>query len=70
MFSLATESPVAVLRLEHGKVNALDLQLCQALTTQLHSLAVHNCRALIITGAGNAFSAGVDLVHLTQGGAD
>ncbi len=70
MFSVDTGNPIAVIRLEHGKVNAMDLSLCQALTQQLALLAAHPCRAVVITGAGNSFSAGVDLVQLTQGGAD
>jgi enoyl-CoA hydratase len=70
MFSIDTENPVAVLRLEHGKVNAMDLALCEALTQQLALLATHPCRAVIITGTGNSFSAGVDLVQLTQGGVE
>lgn len=70
MFSVDTESPIAVLRLEHGKVNAMDLALCEALTQQLALLATHPCRALVITGTGNSFSAGVDLVQLTQGGTE
>jgi len=69
MFSIDTDGPIATLRLEHGKVNAMDLSLCEALITQLAALAAHRCRALVITGAGNSFSAGVDLVQLTQGGA-
>jgi enoyl-CoA hydratase len=70
MFSLNTEASIAVLRLEHGKVNAMDLTLCEAVTQQLQALATDSCRAVVITGAGNSFSAGVDLVQLTQGGAD
>lgn len=70
MFSIDTENPIAVLRLEHGKVNAMDLQLCEALTQQLALLATHPCRAVVITGTGNSFSAGVDLVQLTQGGVE
>ena len=70
MFSLKAEGPVAVLRLEHGKVNAMDLPLCDSLTEQLQALTSDTCRAVVITGAGSSFSAGVDLVQLTQGGAD
>ncbi|HUR19718.1 MAG TPA: enoyl-CoA hydratase/isomerase family protein [Vicinamibacterales bacterium] len=70
MFSIDTENPVAVLRLEHGKVNAMDLALCEALTQQLALLATHPCRAVVLTGTGNSFSAGVDLVQLTQGGVE
>ncbi len=70
MFSIDTATPTAVLRLEHGKVNAMDLPLCEALTQQLALLATHPCRAVVITGTGNSFSAGVDLVQLTQGGSE
>jgi enoyl-CoA hydratase len=70
MFSIDTENPVAVLRLNHGKVNAMDLALCEALTQQLALLVTHPCRAVVITGTGNSFSAGVDLVQLTQGGVE
>ena len=70
MFSIDTENPIAVLRLEHGKVNAMDLALCEALTQQLALLATHPCRAVVVTGTGNSFSAGVDLVQLTQGGVE
>ena len=68
MFLIDREGPVAVLRLEHGKVNAMDMALCESLTLELTRLAGHPCRALVITGTGNSFSAGVDLVQLTQGG--
>jgi enoyl-CoA hydratase len=70
MLSIDTGNPIAVLRLEHGKVNAMDLALCEALTQQLAQLATHSCRAVVITGTGTSFSAGVDLVQLTQGGAE
>ena len=69
MFSLTTENSITVLRLDHGKVNAMDLPLCEALTVQLQRLASDPCLGVVITGAGNSFSAGVDLVQLTQGGA-
>lgn len=70
MFSIDTSTPTAIVRLAHGKVNALDLQLCEALTEQLDQLQHDHCSSLVITGAGNSFSAGVDLIQLTQGGAE
>ena len=54
------------LRLEHGKVNALDLELCQAFTKTLKDTEHTDARAMVITGAGPSFSAGVDLVRLLQ----
>ncbi|MSO50036.1 MAG: enoyl-CoA hydratase/isomerase family protein, partial [Acidobacteria bacterium] len=68
MFSCEREEGVAVLRLEHGKVNAMDLPLCEALTKQLGVLAADSCEAVVLTGAGNSFCAGVDLVRLAKGG--
>jgi enoyl-CoA hydratase len=58
---------VTVVTLEHGKVNALDLELLQAITTTVNGLA--DARAVVLTGAGRAFSAGVDLRRLVEGGA-
>jgi enoyl-CoA hydratase len=52
---------VAVLRLAHGPVNAMDLELCQAASAQLRSFAADPARAVVLTGTGRAFSAGVDL---------
>lgn len=61
------QGDVAVLRLMHGKANALDLDLCRAITA-----ALAQCRsssAVVLTGRGAIFSAGVDLVRLLDGGA-
>jgi enoyl-CoA hydratase/carnithine racemase len=59
---------VTVLQLEHGKVNALDVELLDALTDSVHSLADSNTSAIVLTGAGRAFSAGVDLFRVLDGG--
>src|SRR4051794_37055056 len=58
---------VAVVRLEHGKVNALDLELLLAISTTMREVA--SADAVVVTGAGNAFSAGVDLRRIVDGGA-
>jgi enoyl-CoA hydratase len=60
---------VALLRMTHGKANALDLELCEALTAQLNDCAGSDAGALILTGEGRMFSAGVDLVRILSGGA-
>ena len=61
---------IAVLRLAHGKVSALDVGLCTAVVRELDDIAASAARALIITGTGSAFSAGVDLFQVLDGGAD
>ncbi|WP_138735745.1 enoyl-CoA hydratase/isomerase family protein [Modestobacter excelsi] len=55
---------VAVLRIEHGRVGALDVELLDALAEAVSA----SDRALVITGSGSAFSAGVDLRRVLDGG--
>ena len=61
---------VAVVRFAHGKVNALDLEFLDAIADTFTELAASGTRAVVLTGAGPAFSAGVDLRRLTSGGSD
>jgi len=60
MIERETSGQVVVLRMAHGKVNALDLDLLTALTGTLDELAADG-PPLVLTGRGTAFSAGVDL---------
>lgn len=59
---------IHILRIAHGKANALDVDLLKALRHELQGSA--QARAVIITGRGSIFSAGVDLIRLTTDGAD
>ena len=52
---------VTVLRLEHGKANAIGPEFLVTLSALLDQLAVAPPRALVITGHGGCFSAGLDL---------
>lgn len=63
---------VTVLRMSHGKANALDLDLCRALTGRFRALAdsAASGGAAVLTGSGRIFSAGVDLVRLLEEGED
>ncbi|MBK1788520.1 enoyl-CoA hydratase/isomerase family protein [Prauserella cavernicola] len=62
---------VAVLRIEHGKANALDTELCRDLVARLDALAGDDTyRAVVLTGTGGVFSAGVDLKRIADGGAE
>jgi enoyl-CoA hydratase len=58
---------VAVLAMRHGKVNALDTALCQALCGALDHAAAGGAQAVVLTGTGTVFSAGVDLHQVIAG---
>ena len=55
---------VAVVELDHGAVNALDLELVEAITSTLAGLN----QPIVLTGRGRAFSAGVDLRRIVEDG--
>jgi enoyl-CoA hydratase len=60
-----------VLRLAHGKASALDLELCKELQREFEAAAESpDVRALLLTGTGSIFSAGVDLPRLVNSGKD
>src|ERR1700734_2048906 len=66
MLETEDRSGVTVLRLQHGKVNALDTELLRAITAAMRDL--DPASAVVITGHGSAFSAGVDLKRIVDGG--
>jgi len=59
---------VAVVRLAHGKVNALDLELITAIAETFRALDTRSHQAVVLTGVGIGFSAGVDLWRIIEGG--
>lgn len=61
---------VTVLRLERGKVNAIDAELLEALIETVDGLREEPPSALVLTGGGGAFSAGVDLYRVLDAGAE
>jgi enoyl-CoA hydratase len=67
VIELGEEDGVALLRLAHGKANAMSLELCRALTARFAEVV--DAPAVVVTGSGHIFSAGVDLVRLIDGGA-
>lgn len=66
-----TESDgVVTLRLAHGKASALDLELVEGLAREVAEIGDSDARAVILTGTGSIFSAGVDLFRVVDGGRD
>lgn len=62
---------VLTLRLSYGKASALDLELVEALALAINEAASDDAvRAVILTGTGSIFSAGVDLYRLVDQGRD
>lgn len=68
MIEREVHGDVAVLRLAHGKASALDLELLQALDEALRAEQAGAQRALVLTGSGTIFCAGVDLKRILDGG--
>ena len=58
---------IAVLRIEHGKANTLDTELCSAIVDAFEDAS--EAGAVVLTGTGKIFSAGVDLFRVLEGGA-
>lgn len=62
MIELEHQGDVALLTLAHGKVNAFDLELLRELGAALGE--IEEAGAVVITGRGSVFSAGVDLARV------
>ena len=70
MIELELRGEVAVLTMQHGKANAMDTTFCEDLLKRLDELRTSPARAIVVTGKGHIFSAGVDLVRALEGGPD
>jgi enoyl-CoA hydratase len=70
MFRVEQRGAVAVVEMAHGKANAVDMELCRGTVEQFAALRASATRAVVLTGSGNIFSAGVDLLKVLEGGAD
>jgi enoyl-CoA hydratase len=69
MIEMTQRGAVTILRIVHGKANALDIELCEAIAAQFQGLRAAPAQAVVLTGQGRMFSAGVDLIRLSAGGA-
>lgn len=66
MLNVQPHDGVTLVELEHGPVNALDLDLCEAITAAFGKVQ----GPVVLTGSGRSFSAGVDLRQVVEGGPD
>lgn len=70
MFERDLSDGILTLTLAHKKASALDLELCDAVRDAIeHAAADEEVRALVLTGTGTIFSAGVDLPRMIESGA-
>ena len=70
MIDVAINDGIATVTLRHGKANALDIEFCDALAARFAELRNSAAKAVVLTGQGKIFSAGVDLFRVSEGGAD
>lgn len=59
---------IRILRLAHGKVSAIDIELGESFMREMHDAATAPISAVIVTGTGSSFSAGVDLFRVVTDG--
>jgi enoyl-CoA hydratase len=57
---------VTILRIDHGKVNELDVEVLDDLTDRLTEVEDTATPALVLTGTRSAFSAGADLIRVLR----
>lgn len=69
MIGAQAHGGVVVLTMTHGKANALDIEFCETLAAKFVELRGSDAKAVVITGQGKMFSAGVDLKRVSEGGA-
>jgi enoyl-CoA hydratase len=68
MIERSDRDGVAVLRMADGKANAMDVDFCERMAESFEEIRLSPARAVVMTGSGRIFSAGVDLVRLLEGG--
>ena len=59
-----------MLKLAHGKVSAIDIELGEAFIAEMKAAMDPAVKAVIVTGSGSSFSAGVDLFRVLKDGPD
>ena len=70
MIDVQKRGEIAIFRMQYGKANAFDLEFCEEIVGRLDDLSRSAVRAIVVTGQGRMFSAGVDLFRVLDGGSD
>jgi enoyl-CoA hydratase len=70
MFTVERQGNIAILRMQYGSANAMDVDFCRGLTHAVLELSASSSRAIVLTGQGQIFSAGVDLPRVIAGGVE
>lgn len=71
MIDVTRDGAVATVRLDHGAVNAMDLELLEAIVDTFATLdGDDEVDAIVLAGNARAFSAGVDLKRILDSGED
>jgi enoyl-CoA hydratase len=70
MFNVEPNNDIEILRMQYGAANIMDVNFCNEFAKTVRELAESSSRAIVLTGQGKIFSAGVDLPQLVEGGAD
>jgi len=70
MIEVRQSGGITILEVAHGRANALDRELCEAILDRIEVLRSAGSPAFVLTAAGGIFSAGVDLKRLLDGGPD
>jgi len=68
MIEITRSDALLTIRLAHGKASVMDLELVEALALAFAEANTSDAAAVVLTGTGSIFSAGVDLFRLTDGG--
>jgi len=69
MLAVAHRDRIRIATISHGKANAFDIELSHAITRAIADFESSSDTALVLTGRGAMFSAGVDLPRIVEHGA-
>jgi len=70
VIEITHQEEIAIMTMTHGKANAMDVEFCEEIAAQFEGLKKDRAKAVVLTGKGKIFSAGVDLVRALNGGPD